>query len=224
MPITSISRDWGVNPSIVRVITTDNLATITAANYLNTQIDEIQALNRGAFEWVERDLVAIAYNGGEDYFTRDAANNTFVVDVVPVGAIPLTSAHILVGNAAGIGADVAMTGDVAINNAGVTTIQPDSVDKAMLNPTVRPSHMIVFAGQLTTVGGAAAEAFAVAGAAAATDRAFVQIVDNGTSNVTALQAVVTNNTLTVTFSADPGADTVFDYQLIRATAQVIYER
>lgn len=218
MPITSISRDWGVNPSIVRVITTDNLATITAANYLNTQIDEIQALNRGPFEWVERDLVAIAYNGGEDYFTRDAANNTFVVDVVPVGAIPLASAHILVGNAAGIGTDVAMTGDIAINNAGVTTIQPDSVDKAMLNPTVRPSHMIVFAGQLTTVGGAAAEAFAVAGAVAATDRAFVQIVDNGTNNVTALQAVVTNNTLTVTFSANPGADTVFNYQLIRATA------
>lgn len=218
MPITSISRDWGVNPSIVRVITTDNLATITAVNYLNTQIDEIQALNRGPFEWVDRDLVAIAYNGGEDYFTRDAANNTFVVDVVPVGAIPLADSHILVGNAAGIGTDVAMSGDVAINNLGVTTIQPNSVDKAMLNPTVRPSHMIVFAGQLTTVGGAAAEAFAVAGAVAATDLAFTQVVADGPNNVTIIEAVVTNDTLTITFSGDPGAGTLVNYQLIRVTA------
>jgi hypothetical protein len=33
-----------------------------------------------------------------------------------------------------------------------------------------------------------------------------------------LQAVVTDNTLTVTFSADPQNDTVFNYQLIRVAA------
>lgn len=218
MPITTISRDWGVSPSVVRVVTTDNLATITSAGYLGTQVDEILSINRGPFEWADSDIVAIVYDGGEDFFTRDAANNTFVVDVVPIGAIPLANGHILVGNAANLGTDVAMSGDVGIDNTGATTIQPNSVDKAMLNPTVRPSHMIVFAGQLTTVGGAAAEAFAVAGAVAATDRAFVQIVDNGTANVTALQAVVTNNTLTVTFSGNPGNDCIFNYQLIRATA------
>jgi hypothetical protein len=58
----------------------------------------------------------------------------------------------------------------------------------------------------------------VTGALAASDRAFVQVVDNGTNNVTVLQAVVTNDTLTVTFSADPGNDTIINYQLIRAAA------
>jgi hypothetical protein len=53
---------------------------------------------------------------------------------------------------------------------------------------------------------------------AATDRAFVQVVNNGTNNVTVLQAVVTANTLTITFSGDPAADTVYNYQLIRAAA------
>ena len=43
------------------------------------------------------------------------------------------------------------------------------------------------------------EAFAVAGAVAATDRAFCQVVDDGPNNRTILQAVVTNNVLTITF-------------------------
>lgn len=81
--------------------------------------------------------------------------------------------------------------------------------------TGTPSAVIKFAGQLTTVGGSATEAFTITGAVAATDRAFVQIVDNGTGNVTALQAVVTANTLTITFSGNPGADTIFNYQIIR---------
>jgi len=130
----------------------------------------------------------------------------------------LTSAHILVGSGANVATDTAVTGDVTISNAGVTAIGASKVLKSMLVATSRPSHMIVFSGSPTSVGGAAAEAFAVAGALAATDKAYVQIVDNGTNNVTATQAVVTNNTLTVTFSADPGNDCIFNYQIIRATA------
>lgn len=97
----------------------------------------------------------------------------------------------------------------------------DAATGAWLGPIgageVTQSHVIAFAGQETTAGGAAAEAFTVTGALA-TDLAFVQIVDNGTSNVTALQAVMTANTLTVTFSANPGADTVINYQILRSIA------
>ncbi len=100
----------------------------------------------------------------------------------------------------------------------VGTIGAGTVTLASLATAIAPSHVIKFAGQATTAGGAAAEAITVTGAVAATDRAFVQVVDNGTSNVTALQAVVTTNTLTVTFSADPGTDTIINYQIIRATS------
>lgn len=334
MAITAISRDWGVEPSIVRITTTDTLATITTNGYLATQADEIAALNNGEFEWVVGDTILIDYSNGEGFFTRDAVNDTFdafpsspgslsdtlqdgdifvgdatntAVGVTPSGditltntgvfgiaadvivnadinaaaaiafsklaALPsaqilvgsagnvatavavtgdvtitnagvtaiaagvivnadinaaaaidfsklaaLTSGNILVGNAGNVAASVAMSGDVAISNAGVTTIQAGAIDLAMLSAGITPSHVIKFGGQVTTVGGAAAEAFAVAGALAASDRAFVQVVNDGTSNVTVLQAVVTNDTLTVTFSANPGNDTVINYQIIRAAS------
>lgn len=96
-------------------------------------------------------------------------------------------------------------------------LQDGSITLAKLATGVKPSHIVKYADQLTTVGGAAAEAFTVTGALA-TDLAFVQVVDDGTSNVTVLMAVVTADTLTVTFSANPGNDTVINYQLLRAAA------
>ncbi len=130
----------------------------------------------------------------------------------------LASANILVGSAGGVATSVAVTGDVTISNAGVTAIGAGKVLLAMLGTGIAPAGVIKFMGQPTSVGGNATEAFAVAGALAASDRAFVQIVNNGTNNVTVLQAVVTNDTLTITFSGDPGNDTVLNYQLIRAAA------
>ena len=78
MAITAISRDWGVDPSIVRVTTTDSFSTITTNGYLITQIDIINQLNNGAFEWLSGDLVAIDYLSGQGFFTRDAVNEKFV--------------------------------------------------------------------------------------------------------------------------------------------------
>ena len=131
--------------------------------------------------------------------------------------IPLASGQILVGNASGAAAAVAVTGDIAISNAGVTSIGAGAVVLADLATAIAPSHVVKYAAQVTTVGGAAAEAFVVTGLAA-TDLVFCQIKDNGTSNVTLLQAVPTTNTLTITFSADPGNDTVVYYQALRATS------
>lgn len=140
----------------------------------------------------------------------------------------LTSGQILVGSVGNVPTAVAMSGDATIIASGALTIANDAITTvkilsanvtlAKLAAGITPSHVIKFANQVTTVGGAAAEAFTVTGAVAATDRAFVQVVDNGTNNVTVLQAVVTNDTLTVTFSADPGNDAVINYQLIRVAS------
>lgn len=96
-------------------------------------------------------------------------------------------------------------------------IADGSITKAKLAVGVKASYMVVFAGQPTTAGGSVTEVITTTGALI-TDFAFVQVVDNGTSNVTVLQAVVTADTLTVTFSADPGSDTVINYQIVRATS------
>lgn len=140
----------------------------------------------------------------------------------------LTSGNILVGSAGNVATSVAMSGDATIIASGALTIAANAITTAKIldaNVTlaklaagITPSHVIKFADQVTTVGGAAAEAFTVTGAVGATDRAFVQVVDDGTANVTVLQAVVTDNTLTVTFSANPGNDAVINYQIIRAAA------
>lgn len=130
----------------------------------------------------------------------------------------LPSAQILVGSAGNVPTAVAMSGDISITNAGLTAIGAGKVLLAMLGSGIAPAGVIKFMGQVTTVGGAAAEAFTVTGAVGATDRAFVQVVDDGTANVTVLQAVVTDNTLTVTFSANPGNDAVINYQIVRAAS------
>lgn len=150
----------------------------------------------------------------------------------------LTSAHIFVGNDSNVATDVAVSGDLTLANTGAFTIANSAVNAAKLasdavttvkilnsNVTlaklaagIAPAAVIKFFSQVTTVGGAAAEAITVTGAVAATDRAFVQMVDNGTNNVTIVSAVVTTNTLTVTFSGDPGSDTIINYQLVRAAS------
>lgn len=140
----------------------------------------------------------------------------------------LPSAQLLVGSAGNVPTAVALTGAISITNAGLTALVANSVVTASItnaNVTlaklaagITPSHVIKFASQVTTVGGAAAEAFAVVGALAVSDRAFVQVVNDGAANVTVLMAVVTNDTLTVTFSGNPGNDVVINYQIIRAAA------
>ena len=97
------------------------------------------------------------------------------------------------------------------------SIPNGSVTLAKLATGIHPSSIIKFDGQYTTVGGSAAEAITVTGALA-TDRAFVQMVNDGTNGTTVLEAVMTSNTLTVNFSADPGNDAVINYMIIRTAS------
>jgi hypothetical protein len=134
--ITAISRDWGRDPAIVRIVTTDNLATITTAGYLTAQEANIEALNFGEFDWADTDDVLISYSGGEGFFTRDATNETFVAQAASPGSLSntLLNGRIFVGNASNIATGVAMTGDVTTTNAGVTSIGANKVLSSMVSP------------------------------------------------------------------------------------------
>lgn len=124
MAITAISTDWGIDPRIVRIITTDNLATITTAGYLTAQDANIQALQNGEFQWTSTDEVLIVYSGGQGFFTYDATNATFIAQPTAPGSLSntLTNTHVFVGNASNIATGVAMSGDATISNTGVLTI------------------------------------------------------------------------------------------------------
>ena len=76
------------------------------------------------------------------------------------------------------------------------------------------SHVPVAAAVYTTGGGAAAEAITITGLLA-TDVPTVTMADDGTNGTTIVSAACTADTLTVTFSADPGADAIINYAVLR---------
>ena len=61
MAITSILRDWGVGPAIVRITSTDDYAAIAAPGYIAAQQANIDAINFGSFEWTLSDTVLVWY-------------------------------------------------------------------------------------------------------------------------------------------------------------------
>lgn len=113
-----------------------------------------------------------------------------------------------------------LTGDVTAgpgSGSQAATIAAGAVTKAKLATGVKASHMIVFADDVVTVGGSASEVITVTGALT-TDLVFVQLRDPGTNVVSVVWAGVTSaDTLTVSFSADPGNDAEIMYQIVRAT-------
>lgn len=101
MAITSIKRDWGVGPAIVRMTTTDNYATITASKYIDSQLANIQAVNFGDFEWTLSDTVLCYYQSASgvgawasfsissDYSTLNPLSN------FGTASVALTAAQVL---------------------------------------------------------------------------------------------------------------------------------
>jgi hypothetical protein len=135
MAITAISRDWGIEPSIVRITTTDDLTAITTNGYLTTQIDEIEALQNGAFEWLDGDFVAIDYDGGQGFFVRDATNETFDAAPATPGTLSdtLQDGDIFVGDATNTATGVTPSGDITLTNTGVFGIATGAIVNADVN-------------------------------------------------------------------------------------------
>ena len=134
--ISSLTRDWGVQPAIVRMTTTDNLATITTTGYLLTQAAQIQACNAGPFEWDVTDYVLAYYDAGAEYgfFVYDDATGSLTAAAVVPGSLSDTLAdnEIFVGNASNVATGVAMSGDVHIVASGATTIQAGAITTAKI--------------------------------------------------------------------------------------------
>lgn len=231
MSITSILRNFNGDPNIITMVTDNSAAEITTNGYFTGAViaAQVEALQNGVFEHAVTDLWLIYTSNGVGFYTYNSATGAFVALTGNAGlSSTLSSGNIFVGNVSNVATGVAMSGDATMANTGALTIAANAITTAkILNANVTlaklaagitPAAVIKFFGQATTVGGAADEAITVTGAVAATDRAFVQVVDNGTNNVTVISAVVTTNTLTVTFSGDPGADAIINYQLIRAAS------
>lgn len=104
-------------------------------------------------------------------------------------------------------------------DAGLASAQiaDGAITLAKLAAGITPSHVVKFAGNKTSLGGAASEAFTITGLSTS-DVVLLTMKDNGPSNVTILEHTITANTLTITFSANPGAGAVISYAVLRAAA------
>lgn len=152
--ITSIKREFNLFPNIVGIVTTANLSTITTTGYFANELDNVELLNNGVFEWETEDLVLIYYATAQiGFFTYDATTQAFVALAANGGiSNTLPSGEIIVGNASNVATAVAMTGDVAITNAGVTTVQAGAITGSKIaNNAVDYTQLAADVVQIATV-------------------------------------------------------------------------
>ena len=98
---------------------------------------------------------------------------------------------------------------------GASSVAAGSIVLASLAAGITPSHVVKYAAQYTTVGGAASEAISVPGVLS-TDLVWAQLKVAGGTPRTILTAAATNDTVTVVFSGNPSTDHVIYYQVLRA--------
>jgi hypothetical protein len=98
--ITFISRDYGVNISIVRLTTTDSLSTVAGANYILNQAANISAANEGPFTWQTNDMILVSASNGLGFFT---INSTFTSLVAFAFSTTVISPPVVVGDFAVFG-------------------------------------------------------------------------------------------------------------------------
>ncbi len=151
------------------------------------------------------DVGSDVYATDDDLVTTTWADGLQKVGRI-VGFISSTSVWVQIAGAAG--SDSIVTTDEIADSA---------VTLAKLDAGITPSHVVKYAGEHTTVGGAAAEAITVAGVLA-TDLVVCTLHTVGASPQTILTSVASVDTITATFSADPSNDHVLTYVVYRAAA------
>ena len=127
--ITSIKREFNLFPNIVGIVTTDDLSTITTADYFSSQAADVELLNNGVWQWENEDIVLIYYATAQiGWFTYDATTDAFVSLAANGGlSNTLPSGDIFVGNASNVATAAAMSGDATLSNTGVLTIGAGAV-------------------------------------------------------------------------------------------------
>lgn len=121
------------------------------------------------------------------------------------------------GQGVGFSGPLRIDGVEVVSEGGAVALEEGSVTLELLDESIAPAFVVKFAGQHTTAGGDANETATVTGVLA-TDIAIATIEDNGTNDVTLLQAAAAANAVNFTLSKDPGTDCIINYIVLRAVA------
>jgi hypothetical protein len=166
--------------------------------------DEITAAGIGSYCYIVDDQTVARTNGSG---TRSVAGRVFDVDS---GDVWVQFSRI---EAPGSVA----TADIAADAVTNAKIADDAVSLEHLDSAITPSHIVVYAGEHTTTGGAAAEDITVTGALA-TDLAVCTLHTKGATPRVIVTALAATDKVTVTFDGDPSTDHVVTYTVLRAAA------
>ncbi len=221
-----VAGQVGVTPRRVQITATDNLATVTTAGYLSNSIS-------AAFQIMPTDIIDMIYSfnvatgvGTYGEFLPSFSNGVITLtQYVSPGdvTLPVVSGDFAVFDGT--------TGK--IEDAGYSASDPAKTKVVMANAATVANNMATFADTAGTVkdagarliagttgayaGGGTSNAFAVTGLSAASVGSCV--IRASTNAVSIAKALPGTNTLTVTFSADPGSATTVDY--IYSTAALV---
>lgn len=152
MSILAIARNFNGDPNIVTMVTDNTAAEITTNGYFTGAaiVAEVEALQNGVFETALTDLWLIYVSDGIGFYTYDTATGAFVALTGNAGlSSTLSSGNIFVGNASNVATGVAMSGVIAITNAGVTSI----VDGSIVNADINAAAAIAFSKLATLATG-----------------------------------------------------------------------
>lgn len=158
-------------------------------------------------------------NAGVLTIANNAINNAKISTSAAIAfskLAALNSGNILVGSAGNVATSVTMSGAATISNTGVLTLGNNVVALANLAAGITPASIVKYAGTSNYAGGAASTTITVTGMLA-TDLPFVQI-QASTNAVTVEKVTPTSDTITILMSGDPGASTIFSYQVLRAAS------
>lgn len=208
---TDIAGQVGVKPQIKFLYCNNTFAEVTAANFLADS-------QRNGYVFNDGDAVAAIYGTTPTTQFFTVSKTAATITLVPAGGavvLPVVEGNFAVfGNTTG-----------AIDDAGYAPSDAEAAVVAMVADEVVVGNFATFVDTAGTIddsgakilsgttatfaGGSASNAFTVAGLTA-TCRG-TAVIRASTNAVSIAKAVPSENTLTITFSADPGAGTTVDY-------------
>lgn len=225
---------WSSGESIINNLfayssSADSVATIKGSGYFNDVTDVIR----------QNDVIFVV--GSDDKVMLEVTSATGASTVTTIeysgtsASVSLAEGNVLVGNASGIAAalnaktsgqilvgngttvtSVAVSGDATLSSGGALTIAANAVELGMLASGIAPSHVVKYAGTHSYGGGGTSDAVTVSGVLA-TD-IVMAVIKASTNSVSVNKATPTTDTVTFTFSGDPGASTEVFYTVLRAAA------
>jgi len=208
---TEFAGEVGVSPRLVRIVSDDDYNTIVSANYL-------KSVENMGYSFYPTDFIAISYSNGFSWFQPSISGSTITLTTMPIPAA--ISGSVTDGDFAVFNGNTGVIKDAGylpsdstktrVSMASGSTVVNNFAKFADVHGTVSDAGARIISGTTGTyAGGGTSNTFSVTGLSSSCVGSAV--IRASTNSVSITKALPGTNTLAITFSADPGANTTVDY-------------